>query len=247
METLQIELPQVMHGTRDQGILNDYCSNLQKILGSELESIILYGAATRSDYRPGTGEKNILAVVSNIDTNVLRRVMKPVLKGKKRGVQTLFMTRENLMSSTDVFPIRYQSMLESYVVLYGEDVLQRLDISRIHIRLICEQELRSLSLRLEKHFIDHSGKQLKEMMSSEITNFIETLRVAVLLKTREMSSWEEAIDKAIMAFKVEALILKQIIQLRNNEIKMGKSEIEALYNKFMIFVNQMVGIIDRMD
>ena len=246
METLLEKLPSKF-GKKDQSHLTEFCKTLDKVLGTSLESIVLYGNATFSDYHPDSGGKQMLIVVRKVDTEMMKSVMKPVYKMKKVGFESTFITEENLVSSTDVFPIKYQSMRESYVILHGEDVLQRLDISRAHIRLICEQELRNLSLSLEKHYLDNKGRYLKEMMSGVVAEFIETLRVAVLLKTREMPSWEDAIDRTIMTFQVEALILREMMQLRNGQIKLNKKQIEGLYDKFMSLVDQMVGIVDKMD
>ena len=85
------------------------------------------------------------------------------------------------------------------------------------------------------------------MLSGVITDFIETLRVAVLLKTKEIPSWDDTTDNVTQTFKIDASILNEIMQLRNEQIKLNKKEIEELYNRFMLFVDQMVGIIDQIE
>jgi hypothetical protein len=126
-------------------------------------------------------------------------------------------------------------------------VLDELEISREHIRLICEQELRNLSWNLKQHFLDSRGKQLKVMLFGVVTEFIETLRVAVLLKTKDMPSWDNTFDNVSEVFKIDTLVLKEIMQLRNKKIKLNKKAVEAVYNRFMSFVNEMVGIVDKID
>ncbi len=246
METLQKEFPSKL-GMKDAISLTDFRDSLQEILGEELESIVMYGNATLHDYHPESYDKKVLIVVRNVDTQMLRKVMKPVYRLKKMGFEAMFITEENLISSTDVFPIKYHSMRESHVLVWGEDVVEKLDIDPIHIRLICEQELRNLSQDLDQYFLDKKGKELKQKLCGVITDFIETLRVAVLLKTKELPPWDDAIDSLNSTFSVDASILNEVMQLRNEEIKLNKKETEALYNRFMSFVDQMVGIVDRLE
>ena len=245
MEALQMVLPSKL-GMKDQISLTEFCNSLEKHLGDELESIILHGNASLSDYHPESGGKNILVLVEHIDTHVLKKVMKPVYKVNKMGFEPVFLTKERLVNSTDVFPIKYQSMKESYIVLRGEDVLENLEINHSHLRLRCEQELRLFSLRLEKYYIENKGKQLKNMLSSMVADFIETLRVAVLLKTDNIPPWDEAINKTSKTFKIDASILHEILKLRNDQIKLKKKEVADYYNQFMSLVAETVKIVDHM-
>ncbi len=246
METLQQTLPSKL-GMKDAISLTDFRDSLQRILGDDLESIILYGNATLHDYHPESYDKNVLIIVKSIDTEMLRSVMKPVLSLKKMGFEALFVTKENLMSATDVFPIKYRSMKESHVVLWGEDPMEELKISPIHIRLICEQDLRSLSQDLDRHFLYNRGKQLKPMMTGVITDFIETLRVVALLKTDKMPPWDSSIDTVAEVFNIDVSILKDVMKLRNGEIKLNKKEVEEYYDRFIHFVDKMVNIVDQLE
>jgi len=100
---------------------------------------------------------------------------------------------------------------------------------------------------LDIYFLDKKGKELKQKVCKVITDFIETLRVAVFLKTKKLPSWDDALDSASKTFGIDVSILEEIMQLRNEQIKLKKKEIEELYNRFMLFVDKMVGIVDQLD
>lgn len=239
------ELPAANLGIQDRIALTEFCEELKELVGPQVQSLILYGSSTRPDYKPGSSHKKILVVVYERDISLLKKVLKPFFRAQRMGIDCEFITKESMEASTDVFPIKYQSMKESYVVLRGEDVLQDIEINRAHMRLRCEQEFRVLSLKLEKYYLDNNGKHLKEMLVDVINDFIETLRVAVLLKTAKMPKWEKAVEETVDAFQIDADVLHQVIKLRDKTFKPSKKEAEALYGQFMNFVEQIVGIVDQ--
>ena len=241
----QKDMPASNLGMKDHIALTEFCEDLKNLVGDQVRSVILYGSSTRPDYKPGTSHKKILVVVNNRNTDLLKKVAKPYYRAHLMGIDCEFITKESMEASTDVFPIKYQSMKESYVVLRGEDVLQELKINRAHMRLRCEQEFRILSLKLEKHFLEHNGKDLKEMLIHVIGDFIETLRVAVLLQTDHMPKWEKAIEETVSTFKVDVEVLHQIIAVRDKKLKPGRKEFELLYEQFLTFVEKMVNIVDK--
>jgi len=100
---------------------------------------------------------------------------------------------------------------------------------------------------LEKHFLDTEGKNLKEMLTEVIMDFIETIRVTVMLKTKEIPDWDDTVVSTSKSFDIDTSILDQIMQLRSEQLKLNKKETEELYHRFMLFVDQMVGIVDQME
>ena len=233
-------------GLKDQISLSELCNSLKDMLGEELISVILYGNATVHDYHPQAGDKNILIVIRNINTDGLRKLIRPVYKVQRLGFDTTFMTQENLIASTDVFPIKYQSIKESHILLHGLNVMEKLEINPVHIRLICELDLRNLSQDLSKHFLDNRGTQLKDKLTSVITDTIETLRVAVLLKTNKMPVWNDTVEEVTKTFKVEGDILNEIMEVHHGKISLNKRRTEDLYDRFLSFVHQMVNLVDQM-
>ena len=173
-----MDLSETKLNNKEQSALKTFCSALTQTQNLGTLSIILYGSAAREDYRPGKSDINVLIVVDHINVAALKTTLKPVSNGRRHRIAPLFMTGENLRSSADVFPVKFAAMRDAYQVLHGDDVLEDLEISREHLRLRCEQEIKNLLLRLRRHFIMGGGRKLREMMSAVIVGFLENLRVA---------------------------------------------------------------------
>ncbi|MCP4664105.1 MAG: hypothetical protein GY856_52645 [bacterium] len=137
--------------------------------GDNVQSITLYGSAMRKDYRPGRSNVNLLVVLGKIDVAILRSVLDHVVKGRRYGIAPFFITETNLRSSTDVFPVKFLAIQESYCVLWGRDILRELEISRAHLRLRCEQEVKNLLLRLRRHFLMSGGGRPQRAAPTTLT------------------------------------------------------------------------------
>lgn len=241
-----IDLSETKLGDDEKAAIAAFCEALYDTPNVSIRSVSLYGSAARKDYRPGKSDINLLVVVEGIDVAILKSVLDPVARGRRYGITPFFITEVNLRSSADVFPIKFLAMRESYRVLLGRDVLADLDISREHLRLRCEQEVKNLLLRLRRHYIMRGGQGLTEMMSQMIVGFLETLRVVLSLTQEGLPSREEVVDVAAKTFEIDAEILRSVRGLRDRDVSLSREEAEQLYDKFMAIVDRVAQITGQM-
>jgi hypothetical protein len=149
----------------------------------------------------------------------------------------------------DVFPVKFLAMKESYKLLWGHDVLKNLEISREHIRLRCEQEIKNLLLRMRRQFLIGGGRarSLTEMMSRVVVVFLETLRVVLSLTQEDFPSREEVVNVAAETFDLDGETLRNVRALRDRDVSLSRVEAEQLFDKFMATVDKVAQIIDKMD
>jgi len=237
-------------GTKLEGKEKDaviaFCEALQKAFTTNIQSINLYGSATRDDFRPGKSDINLLVVMNHIDVGNLKSVLDPVNRARRYRISPFFITEENIRSSADVFPVKFFGMRESYKVLFGRDILGDLKISREYLRLRCEQEIKNLLLRLRRHYIMARGLRLNEMMSNVIVGFLENLRIVLSLNEGTLPSRKEVINYAAKAFGVDAMILQNVKDSRGGDVKLQWKEEEQLYDRFMAIVERVAKITDKM-
>ena len=63
-------------------------------------------------------------IVDSIDTNILDDISK-TLKESKYRLDLLTLSKEDLKSSTDVFPIKFLNIKRNYLLIHGEDLFRR--------------------------------------------------------------------------------------------------------------------------
>lgn len=131
--------------------LDELVTALRDAAGGNLLGLILYGGLARGRYNPGTSDINIVVVLRDISTEALVRIAPPLHAAQRaRRVEPLIITPRELPRLAIAFPTKILDIQRRHVVLTGDDPFAGIDVSREHIRLRVEQELRNLALRLRR-------------------------------------------------------------------------------------------------
>ena len=176
-----------------QNILTDLTARLKDLFGNELLALILYGSAARGTYRKGVSDINVLVLLEksspekilemgrNIKTFLLKHRLNPRV-----------MTRDEFLSSCDVFPLEYSDILEAHQILYGDAEILNIEISRTHLRYQMEEKLRGAVGDL-RYMLLASGGSEKELLKllSRWTGLCETIfRGLLRLKGEKIIPYE---------------------------------------------------------
>jgi hypothetical protein len=157
--------------TAIQDGLDRFSERIQQALGEHLISIVLYGASASEE--PVPESLSVEVMIKVLDAAAL-----PVQMGRHEfRLAVLFLSEDELHRSTDVFPIKFLQMQRHHRVVYGRDVLSGLQISRQHLRLRCEQEIKNLMLRLHRFYLDQHGlpEQIEMTLIRTASAFVESL------------------------------------------------------------------------
>jgi len=242
-----MDLSETRLGTTEKEALVEYCQALQSVPDLKIRSITLYGSASREDYQPGRSDINLLIVVERVDVPTLNGVLETVSGGQRYGFAPFFLTEEDLLSSADVFPVKFLMIQDSYQVLVGTDVLGDLNIGRENLRLRCEQQAKNLLLRLRRHYVMGGGRRRTEMLSQVIGGFLENLRVVLSLVQRTLPPRDRVIEEGSEIFGLDAEVLRSVAALKHLDASMTAEEADRLYDGFMAIVDKVGRFADQMD
>lgn len=231
--------------------LERFCHRLQDTLGDRLESIIVYGELAKNEqYQPRTSRANALVVVKEVSVEILDRIAAPARRGARDfRLAAMVLSENELRSSTDVFPVKFLDMQEHHLVLWGRDVFAELPISRNHIRLRCEQEIKNLMLRLRSFYLGraHRMKLVEHTLTSTVSSFLSSLRALLVLKTGEAPVLKAAIaEAAAEELQLDGKVLQEILALEGRKPRAKAAEIKQLYNSFMATVQKAANIVDQL-
>jgi len=124
---------------------------LQKGLGDNLFSCILYGSAVRGNLVPGVSDINLLLVLRE-STPEAHGVIAELIMGEP-PIEPFILGRRGLERSFRSFAVKFRSIQRNYRVLLGEDPLAGLDVPEAVVRMECEQVLRNVRLRAVHAFV----------------------------------------------------------------------------------------------
>lgn len=229
-------------------LLEPYVRDLVALLGEDVLSVIVFGSATGPDFIPGRSNVNLAIVVKDTDLPLLRKCLKHVAAGFKKGiVAPLFLTQEYISTSSDVFPIEFLDIRETGVVLLGEDPLANIKLSAAALRLECEQQLKGSLLRIRQAYLELGlAKQgLERVLGESLTSLIPVFRAMLVLKgVGTIRGKKEILLSVCEAFGVSAEAFTTILQLKREKKHVSPEVGEKLLGEYMRNVREMARLID---
>lgn len=164
--------------------VEEFANSLEKALGDNLLSLLLYGPAVRVE---GPSIPTTLLVVRDASPRALRNIEATVGGWVKKGFPPpLIFSEREWHASTDVFPIEIEDMREAHRLLRGTDPLDGIETVQEDLRRELEREVRGKLLQLRTEFAATAsdGKALGALLADSATTFFVLFRATLRLAGR---------------------------------------------------------------
>ena len=229
-----------------QAVIKDY----QTIFGSNLLSIILYGSGARGEYIPQKSDINFLILLSDNGINSLSKAFEVVSRGHKSRVSTpLFLTKNYIQASLDVFPIEFLNLKSYYQVVYGEDVLQGLVIEKKFVRLQCEREIKGKLLQLRQQFLETRGskREIENLLALSAPTFYSIFRALLFLQDKAIPSGSrELLSLVAQETGLNSSLLLDILKIKEGSKKLTAAEAVSFMEEYIEQIKKLSAVIDKM-
>ena len=242
--------------TRDPAKIHNFieqlCIELDDQLGDDLESIVLYGSFARSGKLGSENEvANLLIVLKTVSYETLDQIAGPIKNiGQKIPLGTMVLTREDLHSSCDVFPIKFHDMQLYHQVLAGDDVFSDLKISDNHLRLRCEQQLKNLMLRMRADYLryNQSNRTLYDSLIDANRNLLRDMNACLIVASGIAPEDDEDLPEAFgEVFNLDTDIVNEIRVLSKKQKPLTMEELKLQFGRLMKLVDDSALAIDMVE
>ncbi|MBA2628369.1 MAG: hypothetical protein H0U85_10170 [Gemmatimonadales bacterium] len=134
-------------------VVDPFLVDIDSALGARY-SAVLYGSAARGDFVAGRSDLNLLLVLEDVGSPVLRSLA-PAFSAWRRSTQEppLLLSQAEWAGAGDVFPIEITDMRSAYRVLRGADPLSSITVAPADLRRALEREFRGKLLRLRQGYV----------------------------------------------------------------------------------------------
>jgi hypothetical protein len=229
--------------------LDEFVKRMREASGANLESVILYGSAVAGDFHPEFSNLNLFCVLRD-SSFVALQALAPAAQwwdGQKQP-PSLVMTRRELESSTDIFTIELLDMQRHHRVLFGEDVLQGLQISlhRHHVQV--EYELREKLVLLRQQLVLASGKKsrLWDLLVRSVSSFVTLFRHAIIVLGQSAPVGKRDTVKAIAEhLNLDASAIHQVLDVREHKTSPKIVDVNDLCARYLTVVEQVTTAVDE--
>ncbi len=231
-------------------LINEFVERIRTAAGTNLVSVILYGSAAAGDYVADHSDVNLLCVLGETSFTAIEALAAPVAWwGKQKHREPLLMSAEEMRRSADVFSIEFLDMRRHYRVLWGEDVLETLEIPiRLH-RAQVEYELREKTILLRQRLLMAAGNaEAKwELLLRSLPAFGTLFRHA-LIALGEAGAGSKRDAAAALAGKlgIDTSVFAELLDLRERKKDRQSAKVDEIFARYLKLVEQVTGAVDRM-
>jgi predicted nucleotidyltransferase len=222
--------------------------------GDNLAGLSLYGGLARGRFRPGRSDINVAVVLRDTSAAALDRIAPALRKAwQKHRVEPFVLRAEELPQLADVFPTKLLDIQARHIVLAGEDLFHGLTVSREHIRLRVEQELRNLELRLRRRYLataDDLASQAAILagavrpLALQLGWLLQLAGKPVPQEDRTEAIYRAAADH----FQLDATTLTEVLALRFSDAAQSVRPADSgLFGRFLHVVHEAAKIADRIE
>ncbi len=226
-----------------------FVPTLQDLFGDDLKAVILYGSAAKGNYVAGVSDVNILLLTGRTHPEEIMQLGNRAKKQiKKHKISLQFLTTTEFDNSTDVFPMEYLDIQNSHILIWGNDIVKSLEITRINLRHQIEERLRGSVHALRQALFASQGKSkllsgvLTEWFGSQAALFRALLRLAEAPTVPEEP--KELADSIGSTFNLDPTGLYALVKLREGDTHGDATQIAV---QVLQFLTLLVGKVDAMD
>lgn len=231
-------------------IINDFVTRLREAAGANLESVILFGSAVAGDFHPEFSNVNLFCVIRDSSFAALQALV-PAVKwwDSQKQPPPLFMTRDEIARSVDVFTIELIDMQQHHRVLFGEDVVQGLSIPANLHRVQVEYELREKLALLRQHLLLASGNDSRmwELLTRSVSSFVTLFRHALIVLGHSAPVGKrEAVHALSKQIGFDASGILQVLDVRERKLDRKKFDVADVFARYLTAVEQVTTAVDKM-
>src|SRR5712691_6953562 len=231
-------------------MINDFVSRLRTAAGANLESVILFGSAVAGDVHHEFSNVHLFCVIRDSSFAALQ-ALAPAVKwwdGQKQP-PPLFMTRDEISRSTDVFTIELMDIKQHHRVLFGEDVLQDFTIpTKLH-RVQVEYELGEKLALLRQHLLLASGNDARmwELLLRSVSSIATLFRHALMVLGHDAPVGKrEAVQALSRQIGCDASAFLQVLDVREQRTDRKKFGGADVFPRYLAALEQVIAAVDRM-
>ncbi len=220
------------------------------VLGPDFVAAYLTGSVLTRGFDSKHSHVNVLLVTRALDAEKLDAVAAALPRQKKAPlVEPLFLTRRQIETSLDSFPIEWIEIQERHLRLEGEDVFGALQFSRQYLRLQCEHELRGKHIQLRQAYLLHRDDSpvLVRALRASASGFATLFRTLLRLRGEALpADATRVIQRVADLYGLDGQGLLSAHLFRFSTRRYRPDEVRALYRRFLTEVDRLIHSLDEL-
>lgn len=217
----------------------------------KIHSIHITGSAVTDDFDPKSSDVNSIFVLKEMDLKFLE-LLAPLGKkyGRTRVAAPLIMTPGYINSSLDVFPVEFLNYKLLHHTVFGEDILENIEIKTSDLRHQCEREIKAKLIWLRQGYISSLGnrKMLSQGFADSISGYIPLFRGLILLFKKQPPAGQEDVIKTLAEITgVNTDVFVKVLNEKRKKIKLSIEELNTIFEDYYAVTEKLGKMVDEIE
>jgi hypothetical protein len=227
-----------------------FIEEISGVYPENVHSINIIGSCITDDFNEKDSDINSIFVLRTMDLKFIELIAPLGKKYQKKSIAApLIMTPEYIESSLDVFPIEFLDFKLIHETIFGEDILQDLEINKVDLRNQCEREIKIKLIGLRQGYISAQGdkKMIIERIVSFITGYIPLFRGIIFLMGHDPPTKRYDVLSALSTYTdVNTEIFRKIFDIKHGVLKLSKNELDNVFEEYYKTTEQISKVINEL-
>jgi len=191
----------------ERAALETLASDLDRVFGARLRSVVAYGLDTPAAPRL----LHALALVDRLAFDDLVKCVPSVAGWQRRSLAVpLILELEEFLRTLDVFPLEYGDIIAHHVVIVGANPFGNARVAQADTRRACELSAKSHLIHLREGFLEAAGHSdaVARLIAASAPAFVALLRNIARLTESDASDLPASAERQI---GVPADLVREVI------------------------------------
>jgi hypothetical protein len=234
-------------------VLREFAEELDRSLSDALVAVVQYGPSCGGLAASAAwkGSVNLLILCRSVVPSTVKAIRAPLARARKKlDLVPVLFSREEFLSSLDVFPVEASEIRRQYRLLLGEDVVADGLVTMKHLRHQLEFELRSKKLLLLSHLMreDESATVVGQTVMAFHESLVNLGRYYLALKGKDVVADDAALTGLLAADPgIPAELLARLAEIAGGKRRPSAEEKPRLVWDFLQAVDRLTEAADKLD
>lgn len=221
--------------TKDpQELLTEITGNLKALLGANLHTCLAFGSVVRGNFNPKTSDINLLIVLTEPSVAAYQAIAGVIQQFGK--IEPFLLERRGMERTMRVFAVKFKSIQRNYRLLAGEDPFTGYKVPDSLSKLLCEQAIRNLRLRLTHDFVKIGEKRIPmshRLHSAATSVFVDMSEMVRLQGVAVPNPWPERVPVISKTLDIPETLLNEILEVKAKPRSFSSEEIIKYYGDML--------------
>ena len=226
--------------------LNQLVISLQDVFSSRLLSVFIFGSKANAANESLDSNVDLFIIVDNVRSDDLTKLYPHTQRWIAKGnPYPLIMGKDEFYAMSDIYAIEFSDIKWNNQLIYGDDLVQALNINYFDLRLQCERELKNLILKLRGFYLEHGRNRSAIVPAMDtIARTVSVLfRALIRLKNLAPSVYkQDLIEQLGSVIRFDKQFFKKLIGQKEGTYKFNTSELYE-FNEYLI--SQLTSILKQ--